>query len=251
MSHPPVSTRIRVADADIVDVQCVRFTSGGVSDLAFQGYQNALFAGSEGSYGRSGIDGTELGLSMFFSALPGAPAAIRGLADDLRGLGVPDWKIGLSRPGTLYSNGIGLELERIGGPTATQLRNTPGVATASGELVSASGSWLDASVSTPVPRQVAEALKGKEFSSFDDLRSAIWEHIGKNPELNTAFTPRNVQLMLDGYAPIAPPQYWNESGAFGKTFNLHHTNPVGSGGAVYDLSNLQIVSPALHYNIHY
>jgi hypothetical protein len=163
MSHPPVSTRIRVADADIVDVQCVRFNdndvtaennrvainfgltmvgggatgalgaalfptflaasdsvllagaaSGVTSDVAFQGYQNALFVGSGGDYGRSGFDSRELALSAAFGALPGVPAAIRGWADDLRGLGVPDWNIRLSRPGTLYSNGTGLELERIG-----------------------------------------------------------------------------------------------------------------------------------------
>jgi len=88
--------------------------SGGVSDLAFQGYQNALFAGSEGDYGRSGIDVTELALSAGFGALPGLPAAVRGWADELRGLGVPDWNIKLAPAGTLYSNGIGLQLERIG-----------------------------------------------------------------------------------------------------------------------------------------
>jgi YD repeat-containing protein len=89
--------------------------SGVISDVAFQGYQNGLFAGSGGDYGRSGIDGTELALSAGLGALPGLPMAVRGWADDLRGLGVPDWNIRLSRPGTLYSNGIGLELERIGG----------------------------------------------------------------------------------------------------------------------------------------
>lgn len=225
--------------------------SGLVSDIAFQGYQNALFAGSGGDYGRSGIDGTELALSAGLGALPGLPAAVRGWADDLRGLGVPDWSIRLAPPGTLYTGGIGLELERIIGQTVSQLRRTPGVVTASGELISASGTWLDASVPAPVPRQVADALMGKEFSSFDDLRSAVWEHIGKNPELSSGFTPRNVQLMQDGYAPLAPRQYLNESGAFGKSFNLHHIDPVANGGAVYDLSNLQIVSPKAHYDIHY
>jgi len=135
--------------------------------------------------------------------------------------------------------------------TATQLRSTPGVVTASGRLAPASGRWLDASMPTPIPGQVADALVGKGFNSFDDLRSAIWEHIGNNPELNGGFTPRNVQLMQDGYAPLVPPQYLNESGAFGKSFNLHHIDPIGNGGPVYDLSNLHIVSPKVHYGIHY
>jgi hypothetical protein len=126
-----------------------------------------------------------------------------------------------------------------------------GIATVSGKLQPASGVWLDAATPTPIPSQVGDALVGKQFNTFDDLRSAIWEQIGNSPELNSGFTPRNVQLMQDGYAPLSPPQYLNESGAFGKGFNLHHVDPVGNGGAVYDLSNLQIVSPKVHYDIHY
>lgn len=89
--------------------------SGVGADVAFQGYQNGLFVATDGSYGRSGIDGTELALSAGFGALPFLPAAIRGWADDLRGLGVPDWNIRFAPQGTLYTGGIGLELERIGG----------------------------------------------------------------------------------------------------------------------------------------
>jgi len=136
-------------------------------------------------------------------------------------------------------------------PTAAQLRNTPGVVTVSSDLAPASGDWLNAAAPTPIPAQIGDALAGMKFNTFDDLRSAIWEQIGNNPELNSGFTPRNVQLMRDEYAPLAPPQYLNESGAFGKRFNLHHVDPIGNGGAVYDLSNLQIVSPKVHYDIHY
>jgi hypothetical protein len=57
--------------------------------------------------------------------------------------------------------------------------------------------------------------------------------------------------MQDGYAPYAPAEYLNESGAFGQGFNLHHIEPIATGGPVYDLSNIQIVSPKIHYNTHY
>jgi hypothetical protein len=50
---------------------------------------------------------------------------------------------------------------------------------------------------------------------------------------------------------LRPPAFLNESGAFGQSFNLHHIQPISAGGAVYDLSNLRIVSPVVHYGIHY
>ena len=135
--------------------------------------------------------------------------------------------------------------------SATQMRNTPGIATVSGELTPASGTWLDAGVPTLIPAQVGEALAGQQFNTFGDLQSAIWEHIGSNPELNGEFTSQNVAQMQDGFAPFAPAEYLNETGAFGRSFNIHHIDPISNGGSVYDLSNLQLVSPKAHYIIHY
>jgi|GEM_PF-4253203 len=135
--------------------------------------------------------------------------------------------------------------------SATQLRNTPGVATVSTELTSASGRWLDASVPTPIPAQVGDALAGQSFNTFGDLRQAIWEQIGSNPELNSGFSRANLAKMNDGLAASAPADWLTETGAFGDSFNIHHANPIEFGGAVYDLSNLQIVSPKVHFDIHY
>lgn len=139
-----------------------------------------------------------------------------------------------------------------GGPfTATRLRNTPGVATASGPLSPVSGRWLDASVPNPIPVQVADALVGREFSTFSDLQSAVWKTIGNSSELSAGFTRSNINLMRDGLAPYAPTEFLNSSNAFGQSFNLHHDVWISRGGAVYDLSNLYIVSPKVHYGFHY
>lgn len=135
--------------------------------------------------------------------------------------------------------------------SATQLRNSPGVATVSSELTPASGRWLDASVPTPIPAQVADSLAGKTFNTFGDLRKSIWEQIGSNPDLNSGFSRANLAKMNDGLSPSAPTSYLNETGAFGDTFNIHHANPIENGGLVYNFSNLQIVSPKIHYDIHY
>ena len=135
--------------------------------------------------------------------------------------------------------------------SATQLRNTPGVATVSTELMPASGRWLDASLPTPIPAQVGDALAGQSFNTFGDLRQAIWEQVGSNPDLNSGFSRANLAKMSDGLAPSAPTDWLTETGAFGDVFNIHHANPIEFGGAVYDLSNLQIVSPKVHFDIHY
>ena len=136
-------------------------------------------------------------------------------------------------------------------PSATQLRNTPGVASASGELTPAFGRWLDAGRPTPIPEQVGSAVVGRQFNNFSELRSAIWEYISGNSDLNTGFSRANLSKMADGLSPSAPSQYLAESGAFGDTFNLHHIEAIENGGAVYDLSNLHIVSPKVHFEIHY
>lgn len=135
--------------------------------------------------------------------------------------------------------------------TATQLRNMPGITTVSRDLEPISGAWLDAGKPTPIPAQVGQALAGKRFNTFADLRSAIWENIGSNPDLTAGFSRRNIVQMQNGFAPFAPSEYLNESGAFGQSFNLHHEVPISEGGSVYDLSNLQIVSPRTHNDIHY
>jgi len=90
-------------------------TAGVVGDLTVQAGDNAAWLASGGQLGRSGISGTELAISAGLGALPGLPGAVRGWADDLRGLGVPDWNIRLASPYQLNSIGPGLfELERIG-----------------------------------------------------------------------------------------------------------------------------------------
>ena len=135
--------------------------------------------------------------------------------------------------------------------SATQLRNTPGVASVSSELSQASEGWINAGVPAPIPAQIANSLAGKTFNTFDDLRSAIWQQVGNTPELTVGFSRANIGQMKGGNAPFAPTEYLTESGAFGDRFNIHHVEPIAWGGGVYDLSNLQIVSPKVHYNIHY
>ncbi|KGB99172.1 HNH endonuclease [Burkholderia cepacia] len=197
---------------------------------------------SDGSYGGAAL--TELGMAA--GAAPMAGAALKGLA----------WAAPAAGPMIdAYAARTGMVLnaapESVYSSTASQLRNTPGIATASGELVPASGRWLDPSIPTPIPAQVSDALVGRTFNSFDGLRSAIWEQIGNSQDLNSGFSRANLAQLRAGNAPFAPGEYLADTGAFGERFNIHHVDPISSGGRVYDLSNLRIVSPKVHYDIHY
>lgn len=144
--------------------------------------------------------------------------------------------------GALYSNPFPLKLTP---------RTTPGVVKFGDDLTLASGRWLDATVPTPIPLQVAQQLDGLTFNRFGDLRAAVWRSVAANPELNSGFGRASLAQMREGNAPFAPVAYQttNSSGA-GLRFNLHHVEPVAMGGAVYDLSNIRIVSPKVHFGLH-
>ena len=143
--------------------------------------------------------------------------------------------------GTPYSNPLGLKL--------VSPRYQPGLVTFGDDLVPASGRWLDAGVQTPIPLQVARQLEGQSFKTFDELREAVWRTIGNDAELNAGFGQQAMGQMGIGNAPFAPRAFQNDQ--FGGRFNLHHVDPIANGGAVYDLSNIRIVSPTGHSGIHY
>lgn len=128
-------------------------------------------------------------------------------------------------------------------------RYQPGVASFGEDLLPASGRWLDAARPTPIPLQVARQLEGQSFKTFPELQAAIWRSIGSDPELSIGFSQQAIGQMSVGNAPFAPKAF--QSAQFGARFNLHHIEPVATGGAVYDMSNIQIVAPRVHGGIHY
>jgi hypothetical protein len=129
-------------------------------------------------------------------------------------------------------------------------RATPGVVTFGDDLVAASGRWLDAGVPTPIPLQVARQLEGQTFNRFGDLRAAIWRSVANDADLSTGFGKASLGQMAEGNAPFAPRVYQTNPSDAGMRFNLHHIETVASGGPVYDLSNLRIVSPKVHFGLH-
>lgn len=152
-----------------------------------------------------------------------------------------DIELNTGAPGALYANPFPLKLSA---------RTTPGTATFGDDLVSASGRWLDAGSPAPIPLQVARQLEGQTFNRFDDLRAAVWRSVAADADLSAGFGRASLAQMREGNAPFAPIDYQLNASDAGMRFNLHHVEPVASGGLVYDLSNIQIVSPKVHFGIH-
>ncbi|MBX8614820.1 S-type pyocin domain-containing protein [Pseudomonas cichorii] len=127
-------------------------------------------------------------------------------------------------------------------------RNMPGVV--SGEGQTFSGNWLGALADgegAPIPKQIAEQLRGKRFGSFSRFREAFWKLVADDEYLALQFTPNNIALMKKGYSPIVTMEY-----VAGKrdVFEIHHVDFVFSGGAVYNVDNLRVVTPRRHVRLH-
>lgn len=83
------------------------------------------------------------------------------------------------------------------------------------------------------------------------MRAAIWRTVAADTDLNSGFSRASLAQMSQGSAPFAPRTFQTNGSDAGMRFNLHHIEPISLGGSVFDLSNLQIVSPKVHYEIHY
>ncbi len=127
-------------------------------------------------------------------------------------------------------------------------RDKPGVVTGKGEDIF--GIWLaDAGkdLGAPVPSQIADKLRGREFSSFDDFRRVFWGEIANDPTLSSQFIPANLKRMMDGKAPRAR---FKDTVGGRRSFELHHVEEIQHGGSVYDVDNLRVNTPRNHIDIH-
>ncbi|VVM79923.1 hypothetical protein PS645_02212 [Pseudomonas fluorescens] len=127
-------------------------------------------------------------------------------------------------------------------------RNEPGVISGFGQTVS--GDWVGAASTmdgAPLPTQIADILRGREFSSFNAFRRAFWKAVAADPVLSSQL-PRmskiEMQKGLSLKAPLA-----DQIGKRTK-YELHHLKPIGEDGAVYDIDNIRILGPRQHINAH-
>jgi len=127
-------------------------------------------------------------------------------------------------------------------------RNEPGVAIGSGEAVS--GNWVGAASSqegAPIPAQIADTLRGREFSSFNAFRRAFWKAVANDETLKKDFSQLNRIDMRDGLSPSVRP---SEQVGRRQKLEIHHAKPISEGGAVYDIDNLRLLTPKQHIEAH-
>ena len=128
------------------------------------------------------------------------------------------------------------------------VRNQPGVVTGRGDDVT--GVWLAGAgkeLGSPVPSRIADQLRGREFSRFDDFREAFWQAVGNDPQLSAQFNPDNIKRLAKGVAPAT--RVVDQAGKrIG--YELHHIEPIAEGGAVYDVDNLGVTTPRHHIDLH-
>ncbi|TCT61093.1 T6SS effector antibacterial DNase [Vibrio crassostreae] len=128
-------------------------------------------------------------------------------------------------------------------------RDKPGIVTGHGEDIN--GIWLEKAsegLGSPIPSQVADKLRGREFSSFDAFRKAFWIEVSKDSVLMAQFNKTNQRKINSGKAPISP---INEHYGEMLRYEIHHHHEVSKGGAVYHVDNLAIVTPKNHKRIHF
>jgi hypothetical protein len=90
-------------------------------------------------------------------------------------------------------------------------RDERGVVTGNGEEIT--GTWLESAsrdLGAPIPAQIADRLRGREFASFDRFREAFWLEVSGDHTLLSQFRGSNQELIKQGYAPF-PREALNKS----------------------------------------
>ncbi len=95
--------------------------------------------------------------------------------------------------------------------------------------------------------RIADKLRGREFNSFDAFRRALWKAVAADPELSKQFESDDIKLMKIGYAPVVG---FKDSAGKRVKIELHHKQEISKGGNVYDVDNINALTPKRHIKIH-
>jgi hypothetical protein len=136
--------------------------------------------------------------------------------------------------------------------TGEQIRQTvPGVATGGRDLPAYSGRIFDPTRGpvARIPGQIAARLRFMEFRNWRQFRETFWTMMSEDAGINNLFSPSNQQRMANGLAPVVEGAQRTGAGWPNITLNLDHAVTLEEGGGLYDLDNIQIVTPAAHQTI--
>ena len=143
---------------------------------------------------------------------------------------------------------IGSDIEPLYVVFKITARNEPGVVSGQGKDIT--GIWLEQAgqgLGSPIPSQIADKLRGKEFSSFDAFRKAFWIEVSKDESLMSQFNKQNQKRMVLGKSPKT--RSMDKAGKR-NSFEIHHVEEISKGGKVYDVGNLRLMTPKRHIETH-
>ncbi len=127
-------------------------------------------------------------------------------------------------------------------------RNMPGTASGKGQPVG--DNWLGnagVGAGSSIPTQIADKLRGRTFGSFDSFRRAFWKAVADDPELSKQFESDDIDIMKLGRAPTVR---FRDSAGKRVKIELHHKVEISKGGDVYNVDNLNALTPKRHIDIH-
>lgn len=124
--------------------------------------------------------------------------------------------------------------------------------TSTGNGAQVTDTWRKSAASlegAPIPAQIADLLRDKEYRSFDAFRRQFWKAVANDPELSKQFSPQDIRRMRKhGYSPWVDKddKYMSK-----RSHEIHHVVPISEQGGVYDMDNLIILTPKAHNHIHH
>ncbi|EBQ7726899.1 klebicin D activity protein, partial [Salmonella enterica] len=127
-------------------------------------------------------------------------------------------------------------------------RDMPGKVSGKGEPVGEG--WLNNAgkdLGAPIPSQIADKLRGREFANFNSFRGAFWKAVSDTPELSKQFKEGSL-----GSIKLGKLSFVRKSERVGGRIKheLHHVKPISEGGGVYDVDNLRVMTPKRHIEVH-
>ena len=128
----------------------------------------------------------------------------------------------------------------------TNARKLAGISVGSDKNIT--GTWLRGTERNAglFPKSIADKLRGKQFTNFDDFKQQFWKAVADEPSVANQFDANSNQRMQGGLSPFTDVS--QQIGGM-KNYVLHHKKPINQGGAVYDMDNLYILTPKFHKEI--
>ena len=142
------------------------------------------------------------------------------------------------------------QLVRYQARAAAKARKKPGMAWSSGKLpiLRPGQKWLRGTHRNAgfIPEHIAAKLRGRSFRNFDHFRAEFWKEVAADPITRRGFSARDLREMRKGRAPEADElQHFRGQ----KSFHIHHAEPLWSGGPIYDMRKVTVLTPRMHHEI--